>query len=148
MLDKRLIGKEYPPFSFEVEKGKIREFARAIGDMNPVYHDEEAAKREGFESLVAPPTFGTVCYAASGLMYTILEDLKVNLIKLLQGGQEYEYFSPIQAGTVLTSTTKITDIFEKSGKAGTMHFFVIGTSYVDQNSRKLLTERLTFIVRD
>lgn len=148
MLDHRFIGNEYPSFEYEVEKGKVREFAKAIGDNNPVYHDEEAAREKGYEGLVVPPTFGTVCYTASGLIFTILEDLEVDLIKILQGGQEYEYFKPIHAGSVLTGTTKIADIFEKSGKTGTMQFLIIETTYVDQFNQKMLTERLTIIVRD
>jgi acyl dehydratase len=148
MLDKSLIGKKYPEFSFEVEKGKIREFARAIGDNNPVYFDEEAAIREGFGGLIAPPTFGTVIYVASEVIYSILNDLKVDLVKMLQAGQEYEYFKPIKPGDTITQKTKIMDIFEKTSKAGKMYFVIIGTNYINQNGEKALGEKLTVVIRE
>jgi len=148
MLDKGKIGEEYPEFTFEVEKGKIREFARAIGDNNPIYHSEEAAEREGYNGLVAPPTFGTVLYISGGVMLTILNDLKVDLMKMLQGGQEYEYFKTIHPGEILTGKTKIFNIFEKSGKGGTMTFLVTETTYINQNGETVLKEKLTVIIRE
>ena len=148
MVDRSVIGKEYPPYIYEVEKYKIREFARAIGEKNPLYSDEEAAHGEGFDGLVAPPTFGTVFYTEGGLMYTIIKDLKGDLIKMLQSGQEYEYFKPIHPGMVITANTRIADIFEKTGKAGTMSFVVIETTYTDQSAEKVLSEKLTVVFRD
>ncbi|MFC1822171.1 MaoC family dehydratase N-terminal domain-containing protein [Thermodesulfobacteriota bacterium] len=143
-----VIGKEYPPYTYEVEKCKIREFARAIGEKNPLYHDEEVAREEGFDGIVAPPTFGTVFYVEGGLMYTIIQDVKGDLIKMLQGGQEYQYFKPIHPGMIITAKTKIADIFEKASKAGTMSFVVIETTFTDQADEKVLSEKLTVIFRE
>ncbi|MEA3486688.1 MAG: MaoC family dehydratase N-terminal domain-containing protein, partial [Thermodesulfobacteriota bacterium] len=60
MADLSKIGTEYSPIIWEVERGKIREFAKAIGDPNPVYLDKEAAIAEGYKDTPAPPTFLTV----------------------------------------------------------------------------------------
>lgn len=57
MVDRSVIGSKSDVYQFEVEKGAIRKFADAIGDDNPLYHDEEYAKQRGYKSLVAPPTF-------------------------------------------------------------------------------------------
>ena len=57
MLDKSLIGRESEPVVHDVEKGAIRRFAEALGDPNPIYVDEEAARAAGYPALVAPPTF-------------------------------------------------------------------------------------------
>ena len=148
MIDKSKIGKEYPPFSFEVEKGKIREFARAIGDKKPIYYEEEVAKKEGFDGLVAPPTFGTVLYISGNVMYTILEDLQADLTKMLQGGQEYEYFKLIHPGMIITGKSRISELFEKESKSGKMQFLVIETEYRDQSEEKVLGEKLTVIFRE
>ncbi|MGO4428351.1 MaoC family dehydratase N-terminal domain-containing protein, partial [Streptomyces sp. MCAF7] len=44
-LDQSFVGRSYPPTApYEVGREKIREFAEAIGDANPVYFDPEAAK--------------------------------------------------------------------------------------------------------
>ncbi|MFL5298879.1 MAG: MaoC family dehydratase N-terminal domain-containing protein, partial [Anaeromyxobacteraceae bacterium] len=57
MLDKSLIGRESEPAVHEVERGAIRRFAEAIGDPNPIYVEEEAARQAGHSTVVAPPTF-------------------------------------------------------------------------------------------
>jgi len=42
---------------FPVEASHIMMFARAINDANPIYHDEEHAKRTEVGRIIAPPTF-------------------------------------------------------------------------------------------
>ena len=60
-LDRALVGRSYPPSAvYEVGRGKIAEFARAIGDDDPVYRDPEAAKAAGHPDVIAPPTFAIV----------------------------------------------------------------------------------------
>jgi len=149
MLDKSKIGKEYPEIRFEIEKGKIREFGKAIGDKNPVYYYEDAAKKEGFEGLAMPPTFPTTFTAFSltgGGLFGILDDLNIDLVKVLHGGQEYEYLKPIKPGDTVTGKAKIANIFEKSGKGGTMDFVVLETTYANQDGEKVLIDRSTVIV--
>ena len=146
MIDKNVVGREFPETSFEIEKGKIREFVRAIGDKNPVYCDEEASQKAGFTGLAIPPTFPTVMTNASGLV-SVLEDLKVDMAKLLHGSQEYEYIQPIQSGDTITCKMKITDVFEKSGRSGVMDFVVLETTYVNQNGQTALRDKCTFVLR-
>lgn len=147
MIDKSFIGKEYPEFSFEVEKGKIREFARAVGDKNPVFYDEKAAKEAGFEGLVLPPTFPTVFPMSGGLLDKIIPDLNISFVKVLHGGQEYQYLKPIKPGDTVTGKVRIANIFEKTGKGGTMDFVVMETTYTNQNGEKVLLETMTLIQR-
>lgn len=57
-LDQSFVGRSYPPTDpYEVGREKIREFAAAVGDTNPVYSDPEAAKSHGYPDVIAPPTF-------------------------------------------------------------------------------------------
>ena len=60
MADKTKVGKEYPPIIWEVERGKITEFAKAIGDFDPIYQDRDTAIKQGYKDTPAPPTFLTV----------------------------------------------------------------------------------------
>jgi len=147
MIDKSVIGKEYPEFSFEVEKGKIREFATAIGDESPVFYDEKAAKEAGFEGLALPPSFPTVFANFGGLMHNVMDDLKLDLAKILHGGQEYEYFGKIKPGDTVTGKVKIANVFEKTGKSGTMDFVVMETTYTNQSGEKVVVDRSTLIQR-
>jgi acyl dehydratase len=140
VIDKNIIGKEFPEISFEIEKGKIREFARAIGDKNPAYYKEEAAKELGLEGLAVPPTFPTVFAMAGGLLDKVAA-LGVDFTKLLHGGQEYEYLQPIKPGDTVTGKTVIANVFEKSGKAGTMDLIVYETTYTNQVGQKVLVDK-------
>ena len=148
MVDKGMIGKEYPETTFEVEKGKIKEFARAIGDKSPIFHKEEAAKAEGFDGLALPPTFPTVFAMTGGMMMKVIADLKINMVKMLHGGQEYTYHKPIKPGDIIKGKTKIANIFEKSGKGGSMDFIVLETTYTNQNGEKVLVDTSTLIQRN
>lgn len=148
MLDKSLIGKEYPEFTFEVEKCKIKEFARAIGDNSAIYLDEKAAKEAGYEGLAIPPTFPTLFANFGGSMNVILDDFKLDLARILHGGQQYEYFGKIKPGDKVTGKSKVTNIFEKTGKSGgTMDFIVMETTYTNQNGEKVLVDTSTLIQR-
>src|SRR5215217_6745972 len=42
---------------FPVEASHILMFARSVGDDNPVYSDEDAAKQTEAGGIIAPPTF-------------------------------------------------------------------------------------------
>ena len=57
MLDQSKIGHEFESFTAEVEKGRLKFFAKAIGETNPIYMDEAAALQAGYKALPAPPTF-------------------------------------------------------------------------------------------
>ncbi|MFH2012747.1 MAG: MaoC family dehydratase N-terminal domain-containing protein [Pseudomonadota bacterium] len=147
MVDKSLIGKDFTEFTYEVEKVKIREFARAIGDKNLLYYDVKAAREAGFEGLAMPPTFPTVLTNASGLMQLMIDKLGLNLVKILHGGQQYEYLKPIKTGETLTGKVKIANVFEKEGKAGKMEFYVMETTYTNQSGEKVFVDTATIIHR-
>ncbi|KYD08601.1 MaoC family dehydratase N-terminal domain-containing protein [Heyndrickxia sporothermodurans] len=100
--------------SFTVERSKIKEFALAIGDDNPIYYDIEAAKKEGFRDIPIPPTFPTVIEMWGGLDFeTIIQELDLNPLMVLHGEQEYEYFSDIYAGDTISCYAKVTSHVEK-----------------------------------
>jgi len=147
VINRSLKGKSYTQPSFEIEKGKIREFARAIGDDNPLFSDVDAAKKEGFEGLALPPTFGTY-FTVNGRLSEIVAELELNLAKVLHGSQEYEYFNAIKPGDVISGETRVADIFEKTSKGGKMDFIVLESAYKNQNGDKVLIDRMTLVVRE
>ena len=59
------VGKRYPAYAYEVGKEKIREYAWAVGEDNPVYFDREQAQAAGFRDVPAPPMFAVVYSAGS-----------------------------------------------------------------------------------
>ena len=114
-----------------MERGKIREFARAIKDDDPLYFDEAYAKREA-GGIMPPVTFlQTVSHWDNG---SGRPRLPMDLKRVLHGEQEYELLEPIHAGDVLTAVSTVVDVYEKPGKrGGTMTFAVTETEYRNQH---------------
>ena len=140
-----LIGKESLEFQVPVEWGKIREFAAAIGNENPIYHDPEYARKTRFGKALAPPTFTVIkSFWRKGMSNQEMAGLDNRY--LLHGEEEYEYFAPVLAGEVLTCKARITDAYEKAGKrGGKMTFVVFEFTYFNQRGEKALVSRSTLI---
>jgi len=116
---KAAIGVESEPSLYEIEKEAIRRWADAIGDANPLYHDEEYAKKLGYRSLIAPPTF-LPHYGYPLIQGKSKVSVKSPLGRKLNGGDEIEIFQCLQAGDKVSQTTKLAEIVEKEGKLGKM----------------------------
>lgn len=143
MLDRRIIGKNYPPALNEVEKGAIRRFAEASGDANPLYRDEEAARAAGYRSIVAPPTFPATFSAG----VDFLAVLNINPRHVLIGEQSFEYHQTLCAGDKLLVTSRVVDIYEKMGTGGVMDFAVVEDEGRDERGELVYRARRTIIVR-
>ena len=145
MVDKSAVAKEYPEFTWEVERGKIRELVQAIGDTNPIYLDKEAAVAEGYKDVVAPPTFITVPTMWHGIGSKVIKDLKINYAKVVHGEEKYEYYREIYPGDILTGSMKITGIETKSGKSGDMNIVTQEKMFTNQRD-ELVLKAITVIV--
>jgi acyl dehydratase len=139
-----LIGREFPPFEMPVERGKIREFALAIGDDNPIYWDPAYASGT-LGDIPAPPTF-TATKALWSKAESLSELAGLDPHYRLHGEEEYEYFRPILAGDVLTCRSRISEAYEKPGKrGGKMTFIVVEYTFHNQRGEKVLVSRTTSI---
>jgi len=138
-----IIGKEIATFEFPIERGKIREFADAIGDDNPLYRDPIYASKSPFGRIIAPPTFTrTHVFWRSGPSNYEIAGLDQRFV--LHGEEEYEYFNPIFAGDILTCSIKIVDAYEKEGKrGGRMTFVVFESTFHNEKGVKVLVSRST-----
>lgn len=143
MLDRRVIGKNFPAALNEVEKGAIRRFAEALGDPNPIYRDEEAAKAAGYRSLVAPPSFPATLSGGGDFG----EILALKDRQVLVGEQSFEYHRPVCAGDRLLITSRVVDIYEKLGTGGVMDFAVVEDEGRDEAGELFFRARRTLIVR-
>lgn len=133
---KELIGLRYAPYTFEIEKGKIKEFAAAINDDNPIYYDLEAAKKEGFNGIPIPLTFLQVVDLWGGYSFAEkMDKLKLNPVKILHGEQEYELLEEIYAGDILTVTAEVIDVEVKKGSSGGMDLITTENKYVNQENK-------------
>jgi len=108
MLDMSYQGKEFPAYTFEVERSKIKELCLAIGDDNPIFFDKEAAKKEGFKDSPVSLTFPTVMnFWGYPEIWDRMKEIGVDVQKLLHASEEYEYFSSIYPGDVIEGSVMI-----------------------------------------
>ncbi len=143
MLDRSLIGRESEPVVHEVEKGAIRRFAEALGDPNPIYTDEGAARAAGFPALVAPPTFPVVLTANERFRHS----LHLGTRSILHGEQGFEYVRPIVAGDKITVVSKVADVLERPGTSGATDVLVIEDEARDDNGELVFRARATLVLR-
>ncbi len=134
------IGKESPPWTFELTTTSVRGFARGVGYTDPVYYDVDAAKKAGYRSLPAPPTYlGTPIFIPGRSSDTFSgpsEDQPTvdhGLPGVLDGGTETEYFEQLCAGDSVSVVTKITDLTVRESKAiGKMLIITTETTFTNQ----------------
>lgn len=143
MIDKKWIGHELPASQLPVERSRLRFFAKAIGETDPVYTDEAAARDAGYPDLPAPPTFLFAAELDSGANDQLLADLGVPLSKLLHGEQGFSYHRPACVGDTITVRSRIEDIYDK--KNGTLEF-VVKTSRATNQNDELVAEMRTVLV--
>lgn len=145
-LSKDLIGTTRPGGTLLVTRSRLRLFAKAIGEQNPVFTDVEAAQAAGYRDLPIPPTFyfGVDLEVPDSFAY--LNDLGIDLRNLLHGEQEFIYHQPAYAGDELTSSTVVRDVYQKKG--GALEFMVSDTDVVNQDGEKVVTLRNTAVVRN
>jgi acyl dehydratase len=138
-LDRSHIGKTGEPVRMHVERGKIREFARAIKEDDPLYFDEAYATREA-GGIMPPVTFlQTVTHWDDGQGRP---RVPIDLRRALHGEQEFEFLKPIHAGDVLTAVGRITDMYEKAGRrGGTMTFIVTEMEFTNQRGEVVARAR-------
>jgi acyl dehydratase len=137
------VGKEWPAASFEVEAAGISQYASAVGEENPIYHDAEAAKEAGFRDLVAPPMF-CVVYSAPAMGPAIMDpEVGINLPAMVHGGQEFVWREPVCAGDVINTTARCKEIYERDGRA----FYVFESVSENQEGAETVRGTWTNIVR-
>ena len=139
MVDKSAVGATDEPFAMTVERGKIREFATATMSASTDYLDALDAP--------IPPTFLTTTAFWSPPGRSVYSKVKMDLRRLLHGGQEYTFFGPPPtAGTELSVQTRVAEIYEKEGKrGGTMTFVITVTEFRDPEGTLVAEARSTAI---
>ena len=146
MIDKSFIGHEFTPFTTDIEKGRLKFFAKAIGETNPVYIDEAAAQAAGYKTIPAPTTFMFSIDLDGPELLPILGLLKLDLCRVLHGTQDFEYLGQIYAGDTIDQTSKIVDIYDK--KDGALEFVVQESTYTNQHGELVGKARQTLVYRN
>jgi len=126
---------EFDRTTFEpITAAEIREYAAACGEVNPAYTGEV--------DLVAPPTFA-VRLRGRHFMPKELHGLGRNGF---DAGKDMELGDPIRPGDVLTAVSVVHDVYEKTGRSGTMNFIVFRTTVTNQDEKMvaIIDQRMMF----
>jgi len=146
----RHVGVVSEPRIVEVEAGFLKFFAKATGETDPVYFDEEAAKAAGHPALPAPPTWlfslALSAPAKRGHIFDSVNGIGVDMARVLHGEQSFTYHRPIHAGDRLALTTTTSDIYAKKG--GALEFVVQDTTAMNDNGDLCVEMRMVTVVRN
>ncbi|AXI02417.1 MaoC family dehydratase N-terminal domain-containing protein [Aquirhabdus parva] len=146
MISKNHIGRVFPPHTIEIEKGRLRFFAKAIGETDPIYTDEAAAHAAGYPSLPVPPTFLFGLDLEQDSAFGWLDELGLNLERILHGEQSFTYHTPACAGDTLTFESRIADIYDK--KNGALEFIIKEIKVTNQHGAHVADLRNTIVQRN
>jgi acyl dehydratase len=119
---KAAIGTSGPATSYEVSAQGIRTFGRAVGYTDPIYFDEEAARKAGHRALLAPPGFlGMPIHDPSAPPAAPTRTgFKTPFKRVLNGGTEVEPLEMVYAGDVLEAVTTLANLQLRKGSVGQM----------------------------
>ncbi len=141
-LDK--IGKTYPPGVYAVGREKIREYAHAVGETQPLFLDLEAARAAGHADLVAPPMFAVVYQGQNVIPLLFDPELEINFAMLVHGAQEFSWPGPvIVAGDEITTVASVKDIYDRPG----LRFYVFESTSTNQRGETVCVGTWSNIVR-
>jgi acyl dehydratase len=138
------IGKSYPVTTYAVGREKIREYAHAVGETNPLHLNVDSARAAGYADVVAPPMFAVV-YQGRAITPALFDpEVGIDFPRMLHGGQEFIWGPVVVAGDEIETTTSIKDISQRGG----MNFFVFETDSRNQRGETVCTGLWTNIVRE
>lgn len=146
MIDRAFIGQSFPPHTAPVEAGRLRAFARATGNTNPIYTDDRVAQAAGYRALPAPPTFLFSLDLEREDPFYFINAMQIDLARVLHGEQRFTYGEPICAGDEITLISTVTNIFDKKG--GTMEFVIVETRATNQYGADVGSMTRTIVVRN
>ncbi|MEZ5647073.1 MAG: MaoC family dehydratase N-terminal domain-containing protein [Burkholderiaceae bacterium] len=146
MIDRQYIGHTMPAFEVVVEQGRLRFFAKATGQTDPVYTDEAAAHAAGHTGLPVPPTFLFCLEMESPDPAAIRNLLGLDYKRLLHGEQGFTYHRMAYAGDVLRFEQRIEDIYDKKG--GALEFVVRLTRVTNQRGEAVADLRSVTVMRN
>ena len=146
---KSMIGLWSEPVVLEVEKGAIARYCDAVDDDNPLYRNEEYARNSRYGGIIAPPGFfgwpvggGNI---EAGMARVVGAVAQAGMLRILDGGIEYNMYAPVRAGDVLVTYGKLADAREKTTSQGSMVFLTIEQKYLNQNGVLVALARQTLI---
>ena len=137
------VGKRYDPVVYAVGREKVKEYALAVGETDPLHLDHEAARRAGHADVVAPPMF-CVVYSSRAIAPAIFDpEVGLNFALMVHGGQEFRWGPLVVAGDEIRTEVTVKSIEERDGKG----FYVFESVSENQRDETVCVGTWTNIVR-
>lgn len=155
--------------SLPLERDPLRRFAQAVMDPDPTYFDGDFAERSKFGGIVAPPLYPVHAFrppaggedpldlvradpdadgsGGSDGVFFGLEPIVSPFKRLLNGGNEIEFYRCLAIGETCVATARYADIQLKDGKSGPMLLVSIETTFTTDAGDLLLINKQTLIWR-
>ena len=142
-VNDQAVGKTYAPTTYAVGREKVKEFALATHETNPLHLDVAAARSAGHADVVAPPMF-CVVFSAPAMAPAILDpDVGINFALMVHGGQEFRWGPLVVAGDEIETAVTVKSITERDGKG----FYVFESASSNQRGETVCVGTWTNIVR-
>jgi len=147
MVDQSAVGRAFTPVTARVEPGRLRFFLDTIGETNPLYRDESAARAAGYAAAAVPPTY-LFCLEMMDAAepFEFLTALDIDLARVLHGEQRFDYHAPVVVGDTVTFKPRVTGVSEKKG--GAMTLIVVETEVTNQHGVHVADISRTVVVRN
>jgi acyl dehydratase len=145
-LDPALIGRQEPGQTLLLDRSRLRAFAKATGQSDPVYLDVDAARAAGHRDLPAPPTFLFGIDLEAPNPFAFVEGLGIDMRTVLHGEQQFTYRAMAYAGDELSTSTRVVDVYSKKG--GLLDFLVRETTVTNQDGDVIAELRNSLVVQN
>jgi len=143
------------PITVRIDSREAQRYAYAVGDLNPIYFDEDSAKAAGYRTLTIPPLFithalvppkPTEALRTDGL-YKDSATVTLEVERMMFGGEEWDFLEPVCVDDEITGTTRLLDLDQKEGKKGSFVRLVRETTFTNQNEQVVARSRQIGIAR-
>ena len=139
--DRGLVGKIFSRTEQHVTRQKLLDYASILGSRAPVHVDAAAARAQGYRDIIALPTF--VTWHGAGPIAP--REMAIQGIGI-NAGYDCTLYCPVYPDDTLTYTTRLADLYEKTGRTGTMRFVVRETAVTNQDGETVALLRNSFIL--
>lgn len=139
----------------EITALMFQRYAIAVGDLNPIYFDDAAARAAGYPGVVAPPNFLTsvLGWEAGPAEGDLLEDgteagvlaPEIRGLRLMGGGHDLTFGQAVRPGDVVTARRKLVELYAREAKFGLLTFAISEIVYTNHRGEHLVTCRETVI---
>ena len=122
--DPALIGKVFETTDpVEVKAERIKAFSEILGETRP----------EFAEGKTAPPAYAVTFRNGRHFFQHVPRFGKAGF----DAGKDVEFVRPIHAGDKITLSSHVKEIYEKTGRTGTMVFVVVRSTLTNQNGEQV-----------